>query len=83
MINIGKNNRWALVQCLREAFEREVAAIPKTMVHNFSHANPQYALTVKVDAELVHRVIVEAELADARKRIARLEKRIGPEAGAV
>ena len=69
MINIGKKNKWALVQCLREAFEKEIGKISlnEMMQHTFSREMPQYKMTLTIEAEHVHRVILEKKPSDAKK----------------
>jgi len=95
MINIDKKNKWALVQCLREAFEKEIGKISldEGMQHPLSSSSyssssssreiPQYRMTLTIEAEHVHRVILEAtgnlmqkELSDARLRIEQMKVKI-------
>jgi hypothetical protein len=79
MINIGKKNRWALIQCLREEFERQLEKIPQGMIHNFTISEPYYEFSIKVDADRIHRVLLEKENEDLKKRLERLEQKIEKE----
>jgi len=74
MINVGHLNRWALIQLLKEDFEEKLRKIPHMMVHNFSTAAPTFKLTLEVDAEKFHRLVLQKEVQDLTKKLERLQK---------
>jgi hypothetical protein len=76
MINVGKKNRWALIECLKEAFDRALKDLPDNMLHNFTKEKPFYELTLTVGGEKFHRVVLQRELAQANARIKALEKQL-------
>lgn len=76
ILNVGQKNRWALIQCLREEFEKQLEKIPEMMIHNFSNKDPFYTMTVSVHTEKFHRLVLEKELEDVRLHVLRLEKKL-------